>query len=117
MNRLKDLYQITKELSGVFDQQITSINRDDLIGKINKLIEQRSQYIVRLKPPYSEAEKIIGKEIVEMNKEIVKEMNELFSHMKKEMQHIRKQKKSNQSYVYPFKNVQSMDGMFMDSKN
>lgn len=117
MNRLEKLYQLTKQLMEVFDQEITSKNRDVIIKEIDQLIEQRGRYLKEVTPPYSKIETITGKEIVHMNKKIEKEMNVLFNGLKKEMQQIKKQKRSNQSYVDPYKNLQTIDGMFMDSKS
>lgn len=117
MNRLKGLNQLTKQMEQLLEQKVTSKNRGMIIDQMNKLLGQRSHYLENITPPYSEKEKELGKEIVRLNTIIEKEMNILFDDLKKEMQQIKKQKKTNQSYVHPFKDVQAVDGMFMDRKN
>ncbi len=43
-------------------------------------------------------------------------MNALFTELKQEMQQMKQQRKSTQSYINPYRDVQTMDGMFMDKK-
>jgi len=117
MSRLQELYQITKKLEKLFEQTITSKNRESIIEEISYLIDQRGKYMDQLTPPYTETEKKLGKEIVHLNRTIEKEMNKIFRDLKREMQQMKIQKKSNQSYMNPFKSVQALDGMYMDSKN
>ena len=117
MNRLNELYELTKQLEGLFEQEITVKNREDIIHQINQILDQRNHCLEKVFPPYTEAEKALGKKIVHLNTNIQKEMNLIFNDLKHEMQQIRKQKKSNQSYAHPFKSIQTMDGMFMDSKS
>ncbi len=117
MNRLTELHQITKELAKIFSEEITGKNREQTIERIDQLIAKRSDYLKQVTPPYSEAEKKLGKEIVRLNQYIEQEMQILFHDLKKEMHQLQKQKKSNESYIHPYKNLQSLDGRFLDSKN
>ncbi len=43
-------------------------------------------------------------------------MKYLFLALKNEMKQVQQQKKSTTSYSNPYKNVQNMDGMFLDQK-
>jgi len=116
MNRLEKLYKITKQLKIVVSQQITAENREQVIQTINQLVEQRGMYMKEIVPPYTEAEKAMGEELIIINKQIQDQLDKLFEGLKKEMRQIKKQKKSNQSYINPYKKVQTMDGMFLDQK-
>ncbi|MBP1971163.1 flagellar protein FliT [Virgibacillus natechei] len=116
MNRLTSLYEITLNLKHVLDKEITAKNREEVIEKVNQLVEKRSQYIEELVPPYTEEEKQLGQQLVQLNEAIQVEMNHLFSQLKTEMKQVKKQKKSNRTYTNPYKSIQAMDGMFMDSK-
>lgn len=116
MNRLKVIYDVTLQLKKRLDQEITSQNREEIIEQVNQLIEQRGKHMQELLPPYSQDEKELGKRLITLNEEIGNKMHVLFNELKKEMKQVKKQKKSNRSYTNPYKNVQTIDGMFMDSK-
>lgn len=116
MNRLKVIYDITLQLKEVVDQEITSQNREQVIEKVNQLVEQRGEHMQALQPPYSKEEKLLGKSLIPLNEAIEKEMQVLFNELKKEMKQVKKQKKSNRTYTNPYEHVQTRDGMFMDSK-
>ncbi|MFZ3576912.1 flagellar protein FliT [Virgibacillus sp. DJP39] len=116
MSSLEELYEITIELENVLKQTVSSKNRESVIEKINFLIEKRGSLMNSIKPPFTEDEKLMGRKLVNMNEVIQTEMTEVLSNLKTEMKQIKKQKKSNQNYVNPYKNVKTMDGMFMDSK-
>ncbi|WP_249871312.1 flagellar protein FliT [Oceanobacillus saliphilus] len=116
MNRAKPVYEVTMKIKTILDQKITPQARESAIEKLNDLIIDRGTYMESLTPPYSEEEQRLGRELVQLNEEIEKKMHLLFADLKLEMIQVQKQKKSNQSYTNPYKNVHTMDGMFMDSK-
>lgn len=116
MTELKKVYRVTKELEYILDKKIDPSNREDVINNVNELIEKRSIYIKKVKPPYTDEEKQMGTRIVELNNSIEKKMNLLFEDLKLEMKQIKNQRKSNRSYTNPYENIQLIDGMFMDSK-
>ncbi|MFC4023848.1 flagellar protein FliT [Oceanobacillus longus] len=116
MNRVEPIYEITMKIKTLLEQDITAKSRESVIEELNDLILSRGMYMEKLKSPYTEEEKKIGKELVLINNEIQKKMQILFADLKLEMRQVKKQKKSNQSYTNPYKHVQTMDGMFMDSK-
>lgn len=117
MNRLAGLYEVTKQLETILDQEITSANREKIIEQVNQLIEARGVHMDALTQPYNEAEQVTGKAIVVLNASIQNKMQILFEGLKEEMRQVQQQKKVNQSYTNPYKNTPSINGMFMDSKN
>ncbi|MEC5422852.1 flagellar protein FliT [Virgibacillus sp. C22-A2] len=116
MNRLRDLHRITIELKEVLEQETTSKNRESIIEKVNLLVEQRGSHLQELAAPYTMEEKQTGRELVLINEEIQDKMQLLFNELKSEMKQMKKQKKSNRTYSNPYEKIQSLDGMFMDSK-
>ncbi|MDY0393230.1 flagellar protein FliT [Virgibacillus halophilus] len=116
MNRLQALYQQTENIEKLLTSRISSANRQEIIDQLNVLIEKRSELTFSMKPPYTEEEMNIGKQVLSMNEAIEKKMEQLFADLKMEMKQIQQQKKSNQSYINPYKHVQTMDGMYMDKK-
>ncbi|MBR3117983.1 flagellar protein FliT [Oceanobacillus profundus] len=116
MNRAEPVYELTMQMKQLLNQEITGKTRESIIEQLTALITQRGIAMKALNPPYTEAEKQLGKELMQVNEEIQSKMQMLFLDLKKEMKQVKMQKKSNQSYTNPYKNVQTMDGMFMDSK-
>lgn len=116
MNRLTGLYRVTQELQHLVSQDITSDNRGQVIDRIRHLVNQRGHYVQEINPPYSDAEKEMGEKILILNEHIQVKLNHLFDDLKEEMKQVKQQKKSNQSYINPYENLQSNDGVFMDRK-
>ncbi|WP_092491973.1 flagellar protein FliT [Virgibacillus salinus] len=116
MNRLQKTYKVTKQLEEVLNVNINGKDRNAVIEQVNHLVEQRGDLLSEITSPYSEEEKQLGKELVKLNEQIQEKMNNLFDDLKVEMKQVKKQKKSNRTYVNPYENVKTMDGMYMDSK-
>lgn len=116
MNRLEKLYQVTQKLETLLNQNIDTANREQIIGEINTLVEERGQYMSNLVSPYTESEKALGEKLLILNEHIQGKLDALFEELKEEMKQVKKQKKSNQSYTNPYENMQAIDGMFMDLK-
>jgi flagellar protein FliT len=116
MSRLDVLYDITKKIKKILDQSITTKNREAIIEEVTVLIAERGQVMENLTPPFSEQEKLQGKQIVVLNKQIEKEMESLFDILKQDIRQVNKQKESSRSYINPYGNIKSTDGMYLDSK-
>src|SRR5699024_4900707 len=114
MNRLQTLHDITKQLKELLQSETD--DREMLIEQMNELIDQHENELAKMSPPYSEEEKAIGWEVVQLNKHIEEAIHDLFSEVKKDMQNVQKQKKSKQSYMNPYESVNMNDGMFLDNK-
>lgn len=117
MEVLKKVYELTRELTTLLEQPVTSKNRDEVIEQLNELIEERGKWMKQLSPPYSDEEMQLGNEIAKLNPQIQSKMQILFTDLKKEMKQMQQQKKSQQFYTNPYKNVSTSDGTFLDRKN
>lgn len=116
MNRLQKLYEETLRLKEILEEPIQSSDRDTLISKVNEIIEKREVLMEEITPPFTNAEKELGKKVVALNEPIQERMQVIFNSLKKDIQQMKKQKRSNMSYTNPYKNVNTMDGMFLDNK-
>ncbi|MGM8364593.1 flagellar protein FliT [Virgibacillus sp. W0181] len=116
MNQLEHLYNLTIKLENILEQPVTINTRDEVIAAANQLINERAVYIEQMKPPYTEQEEQIGKQIIASNEKIKLKMNNLFDELKQDMKQVKKQKKSNRTYINPYGKLQTTDGMYMDSK-
>lgn len=117
MSVVKELYQMTVQLKSLLEQPISAKNRQTVIGQLTNLIEQRGEHMKHMTPPFTDEEKKLGKEMVQLNAKIEQRMQSLFDELKLEMKQVKQQKKSNLSYINPYKNVQTMDGLYLDRKN
>src|SRR5690625_4308103 len=111
-NELKKINQLTHELLELCNKKHLMKNRAQFIEKMNEIIEQRENYNQTLAPPYTDEEIEIGQQVVKMNELITKHMLQVQKALKKEMQQMNKSKQSTQSYVNPYKDVRTIDGMF-----
>lgn len=114
---LEEVYRITKKLK----ETLSSINefdgnRDNLIEQVNELIDRREKIIRQLNRPYSTEEMEIGRQIINMNEEIKEKMDLLYQSVKNDMKHVQKKKVQNYSYLKPYGNFKTIDGMYLDNK-
>lgn len=116
MKPLLALHEVTKQLRDLLAEPIVAKNRDHIIEEINRLIEKRGKMMEDVYPPFTEKDKEIGRNIVDLNMQIEKKMELLFEEIKQDMKQVNKQKQSNRSYVNPYRNMTSTDGMYHDSK-
>lgn len=116
MGRLEAVYDVTRKIEKILDQSITTQNREEIIQEITRLIEERGQMMEKLAPPFTEQEKLHGKKVVALNEQIEKDMKSLFETLKQDIRQVNKQKETNRSYLNPYGNIKSTDGMYLDSK-
>lgn len=115
MGELKAVYEITKQLEEVLNQ-ISNVDRTELIQQVNELIEQREEMIQRLSKPYSSEEIKIGRQIIHMNDLIKEKMDLLYQNVKEDMKQVQKRKTQSYSYLKPYGDLKTPDGMYMDDK-
>src|SRR5699024_4724015 len=108
MGELKAVYEITKQLEEV-SNQISNVDRTELI-------EQREEMIQRLSKPYSSEEIKIGRQIIHMNNLIKEKMDLLYQNVKEDMKQVQKRKTQSYSYLKPYGDLKTPDGMYMDDK-
>ncbi|MFD1361678.1 flagellar protein FliT [Lentibacillus salinarum] len=117
MNRLQQLLVLTRELEDVLNGQVNAQNRDDIMGEVHELLDERKKLLDQITPPFTADERLTGQQTVALNEQIQQKMDALFDALKLEMKQSKKQKKSNRSYLNPYENVKTADGMYMDSRN
>src|SRR5699024_4328271 len=91
MGELKAVYEITKQLEEVLNQ-ISNVDRTELIQQVNELIEQREEMIQRLSKPYSYVEINIIRKINHMKKIINEKMDIHYQNVKEDMKQMQKRK-------------------------
>ncbi|RDW15672.1 flagellar protein FliT [Oceanobacillus chungangensis] len=116
MNRLESIYDLTLELKKLLDEPMTAKSREAVITDLNRILIKRGVEMENINAPLSTEEQNLGKKLVPINEAVQKKMQVMFTDLKTEMKQVKQQKKSNQSYINPYKSVQAVDGMFMDRK-
>jgi|SRR5690625_3933302 len=115
-NELNKIMNITEQLLNLLQTEPTAKEREQVIHQLNELLEQRDQYIKQLSPPYTAEEEKLGQQIVKMNEQITKKMLSIQNQLKREMKQMKRSKQSAEVYVNPYRDVRSIDGMFLDQK-
>jgi len=115
VNPVNSLYRITKELHGILSEPVPQEKREEVIEKVSALIDEREQLIPKLKPPFTEEERKIGAEIVQLNVFIDSKLDRLKKEIQMDIANQKKRKVTTTKYVNPYQSAPS-DGMFFDKK-
>ncbi|UXH43442.1 flagellar assembly protein FliT [Rossellomorea vietnamensis] len=114
MSSVRLCHSITRQLyetvSGVDDD-----NREAIIGKIEKMLEERQILLEGIRPPFSAEEYLMGKQMMEWNRAIDRTLIGLRNDIKRDMNGLTKKKTNVKRYANPYENMQH-DGMFYDKK-
>lgn len=115
MNPVISFHRITKELNGILSEPVQQEKRDEVIEKITGLIEEREQLIPKVKAPFTEEERKIGAEIIQMNGFIDVKLESLKKEIQLDIANQKKRKVTTTKYVNPYQSAPA-DGMFFDKK-
>lgn len=115
MNPVISLYRITKELHGILSKPVQQEKRDEVIEKVTGLIDEREQLITKVKAPFTEKERNLGAEIVQMNVFIDSKLDILKKEIQQDIANQKKRKATTTKYVNPYQ-ADPADGMFFDKK-
>lgn len=116
MSVVTALFQMTKELRDVVCAPVPAEKREETITAIERLLEQREELLRELRPPFSEEEKRLGRQIVLWNQEIEQQLRELKQQIQRDLTMMRQKKIANNHYINPYEQPLAMDGMFYDKK-
>ncbi len=114
MSAVKQLHEMTEKMYNKLNDP--AVGREQMIEEITTFLNEREALIKEVKAPYTEEERKLGQEVVEMDRAIQKVLQSLFMNLKGSMKQLQNQKKNNTKYVNPYSNVSSMDGMFYDKR-
>ena len=91
-----------------------TIDRDVRIEKIQSLLDQREELLKSIQPPFSQQEKELGKQLVELDQQV----KQLFGNKNRHSARSQKcpmKKESNQKYTNPYESM-PVDGLFYDKQ-
>jgi flagellar protein FliT len=117
MSAVEQLHDMTSRIYQKVKQPSQGKDREQLITEITSFLDEREELLRKVKPPYSEEELKLGKELVQMDQDIQASLQSLMTNLKSTMRQLQNQKKNNTKYRNPYQNVGTSDGMFFDKKN
>jgi flagellar protein FliT len=107
--KTKDLYDLVKGAS--FDDPV----RDEVMERLDQLLDERQLLLDQFKPPFSDDEKKLGMEILEWDRVIESKLTSFQQAIQRDINGLSKKKSSINKYVNPYESMQH-DGMFYDKK-
>lgn len=117
MKRVEALYTLTKEMLELLDKPCESFEaRDRLIESIDAMLNKRETLVQQVQPPYTEEEVQLGKQIVEMDRIIKEKMHHVLGSIEGDLRRLKQKKDSDKTYINPYKNLETVDGMYVDNK-
>ncbi|MBW3110852.1 flagellar protein FliT [Bacillus sp. MCCB 382] len=114
MNSVLLCYTITKQLKEALEQ-VNDENRESTIEEVESLLEKRHSVLGTIKPPYTQEEQELGKQMIAWNAQIDRKLAQLRLQIKRDMNGLTRKKTSVQKYSNPYESLQ-YDGMFYDKK-
>jgi flagellar protein FliT len=116
MSVVTALFHVTKELRDLVCTPVSAEKREETIEAIERLLAQRDELLRKLRPPYSEEEQRLGRQIVAWNQEIEEHLRELKRQIRRDLAMVREKRRANAHYTNPYEQSLAMDGMFYDKK-
>jgi flagellar protein FliT len=116
MNHVQKCYDVTERLYEVVFSSFEEERREEVIKKIDNLLQNRESLLQGIKSPFTLEEKEMGRKILTWNVQIDQKLIELRNEIKKDMNNVNKKKSTAKKYNNPYESIQS-DGFFYDKKN
>lgn len=89
--------------------------RDEVIAKINQLLDVRDQLQKTMQAPFTEEEKDLGKELMDLETVLQKRLVEYTKNIRQEISVSQAKKSNMKNYVNPYQNL-AKDGAYYDTK-
>lgn len=115
MSTVQQLLDVSQQLYDHLNHSIENVDRDEYIDTITQLLDKRQSLIDNLSGEYSEEEKKLGKQIIQLNEIISQRLQEKLRFFKQELEVFQQNKRRREQYANPYKHM-SIDGMYFDKK-
>ncbi|ASS98204.1 MULTISPECIES: flagellar protein FliT [Geobacillus] len=116
MSVVHDVWRATKELLEATALPWPSEDREERLQMVDRLLRERQELLWKLRPPYSEEEQRLGREIIAWNQEIEKRLHQVRDEIRGDLRVAGAKRQANARYVHPYEQPLSFDGMFYDKK-
>lgn len=95
---------------------VTQSNRDEVITKIEQLLDERSKLLPLIKGPYTAEEKVEGAKLLSLNEKMEHVLKNMHTHIKKDINELNVKRKSVNHYRNPYAATTHLDGAFYDQR-
>ncbi|GAB6891055.1 MULTISPECIES: flagellar protein FliT [Geobacillus] len=116
MGVVHDVWRVTKELLEATALPWPSEEREERLRTVDRLLRERQELLWKLRPPYSEEEQRLGREIIAWNEEIERRLHRVGDEIRNDLRMAGAKRQANARYVHPYEQPLSIDGMFYDKK-
>ncbi|BAD77397.1 flagellar protein [Geobacillus kaustophilus HTA426] len=116
MGVVHDVWLVTKELLEATALPWPSEEREERLAAVDRLLLEREELLRKLRPPYSEEEQELGREIIVWNQEIEARLLRVCEEIRRDLRMTGAKRQANARYVHPYEQPLSFDGMFYDKR-
>ncbi|AWO74751.1 flagellar protein FliT [Geobacillus thermoleovorans] len=113
---VREVWQLTRELLEATALPWPAEEREARLVQVDELLRRREEWLRELRPPYSEEEQRLGREIVAWNREIEARLRQVRDEIGSDLRITEAKRQANACYVHPYEQPLSIDGMFYDKK-
>ncbi|MGM7702908.1 hypothetical protein ACSVDE_14355 [Pseudalkalibacillus sp. Hm43] len=115
MSHVQELLEQTEKLYDHVQKGLPEEEPEDYLDELNAYMDYRQKLIERLSGDYTDEEKELGEQLVEINKLIQPYLDEQMKQIKSQMMKIRVKRTNNTKYSNPYQSNRA-DGMFFDKR-
>src|SRR5690625_3038695 len=117
MKTLQVLYDLSVNMLTSLEKVPVDIKeREQVVELVQSFIEKLEQLLKQIKVPYSKGQIQLGKQLINLDKQNTNKMNDLLQQIQIDMKKVKEKKKLNRSYINPYGNIKTTDGMYLDNK-
>ncbi|KYD24484.1 flagellar protein FliT [Geobacillus stearothermophilus] len=113
---VREVWQLTRELLEATALPWPAEEREARLVQVDELLREREEWLRKLRPPYSEEEQELGREIVAWNREIEARLRQVRDEIGSDLRITEAKRQANARYVHPYEQPLSFDGMFYDKR-
>lgn len=113
---VREVWQLTRELLEATALPWPAEEREARLVQVDELLRRREEWLRELRPPYSEEEQELGREIVAWNREIEARLRQVRDEIGSDLRITEAKRQANARYVHPYEQPLSFDGMFYDKR-
>ncbi|MBS4195465.1 flagellar protein FliT [Lederbergia citri] len=114
MNAVEKCVEVTEEIIAL--AKSVSMDRDEVIGEIERLLDQRSEWVSKIIKPFSSEDQINGKKLIALDEEMTNQLIKIQMDIQRDMKELERRKLSAERYANPYAATEQLDGIFYDKR-
>lgn len=114
MSAVKEYFEATRELIDLL--RTDNLDRDEKLQMVEELLNKRDDLITLIKPPYSQEDKEIGRQLLQLERVLSKLLDHEKVLIQKDMKELTVKKGTTNKYANPYDSL-AIDGIYYDKRN